>query len=135
MASTREAVNQVSMFVHDDISLEAFEDWSASFLRESHNLGDDRTQVLARRLRSILNAFEDDDATDALKRELADAVRPFEHVLGIYIGIGVAETDAVQNSATAVATFRKLQASASEVRNSATTGSERLSYGLLLAIA
>jgi hypothetical protein len=77
MASASEAVNQVSRFVAGKLSLEAFEDWSVDYMREAYRAEDSEPRYIAGLVRSILNAFEDDEDLEPLKSELRNAIRPF----------------------------------------------------------
>lgn len=77
MANVEQAVDQIRAFVKHRVSLEAFEDWSASYIQNVHRIGSQEEQQLAHMVRSILNAFEDDETEDALRSELENAVRPF----------------------------------------------------------
>jgi hypothetical protein len=67
----------VSSFLANRMSLEEFEDWSASYLANVYRTGDAEAQSFARQIRSILNAYEDDEVEDGMRRELANTVRPF----------------------------------------------------------
>lgn len=78
MVSTSEAVKKVSGFLANRISLEQLEDWSALYLQNTYRSGDDEARRLARLVRSLLNAFEDDETESALREELANTIRPFE---------------------------------------------------------
>jgi hypothetical protein len=77
MASFVQAVDQIRAFLGNRISLDDFEDWSASYIQTVHRDGDEQAQQLAHLVRSILNAFADDETDGALRMELANAVRPF----------------------------------------------------------
>jgi hypothetical protein len=77
MASAQEVVKQVDEFLAQRIALEELEDWSASFAHSVYRDGDAQAQEAAGLLRSILNAYEDDGSEDALREELAVAIRPF----------------------------------------------------------
>lgn len=77
MVNAQEPVERVQDYLADRISLERFEDWSASFVQNIHNTGDADAQRLARLIRSALNAFEDDQEDSALRHELAELIRPF----------------------------------------------------------
>lgn len=82
MASAQEVVNKVEEFLAQRVALEELEDWSASFVHSVYRDGDAEAQEAAGILRSILNSYEDDDTEDALREELAAAIRPFsqQHV-------------------------------------------------------
>jgi hypothetical protein len=77
MARATEVLKHVSDFLANRESLESFEDWSASYLHVVHQQGDadDRNAIHA--VRSILNAFEDDDER-SLREELQTAMLPFD---------------------------------------------------------
>ncbi len=77
MASAQEAIDHISDYLAKRMPLESFEDWSASYMRDVYRTGDARAQALGQLVRSILNAFEDDSAEDAMRGELANAIRPF----------------------------------------------------------
>ncbi len=77
MASARQAVDKVQAFLAKKMSLEGLEDWSASYIQSVHRIGDADAQKVAHLIRSILNAFEDDETEDALRLELANAILPF----------------------------------------------------------
>ena len=79
MVNSSEAVGKVSGFLANRISLEQLEDWSALHLQNAHRAGDDQSQITAHLIRSILNAFEDDEAEGPLREELANAIRPYEN--------------------------------------------------------
>jgi hypothetical protein len=70
MANAQNASREIAEFLAGRVSLEKFEDWSASFVREAYRNGDTEEQRVAVRIRSILNAFADDDSEDGLRGEL-----------------------------------------------------------------
>jgi hypothetical protein len=77
MITTKEAVDNVLDFLSDQLSLEEFEDWSASYVLDIQRRGDTEDQALGRLIRGILNAFEDDATEVGLRQELAVAILPF----------------------------------------------------------
>jgi hypothetical protein len=77
MASAQEAVERVQDYLADRLSLENFEDWSASYMQNIHNSGDASAQSIARMIRSILNAYGDDCSDSAMRQEFEEAIRPF----------------------------------------------------------
>ena len=77
MANAREAVDRISEFLASQLSLEAFEDWSASYMQSVHGEGDSEAVAMASRVRSILNAYEDDSTEASLRAELEVAIRAF----------------------------------------------------------
>jgi hypothetical protein len=77
MARAHQAIEKIEDLLADMMSLEDFEDWSASYIQSIHRIGNREDQELAHLVRSILNAFEDDDNESALRQELASAIRPF----------------------------------------------------------
>lgn len=77
MSNAQDAVEQVWQFLANELSLEDLEDWSASFLTEAFQSGDLEAQQIGRVIRSILNAYADDNTEHALHLELAVAISPF----------------------------------------------------------
>jgi len=86
MANLHEIFDHVMNLLANEISLEQFEDWSAQYALNIHECGDEDAQRIAYQLRGILNAHEDDENEDILRRELADAIFPYleseEHQVG-----------------------------------------------------
>jgi len=81
MINAHEAVSRVSDFLANRISLEEFEDWSASYMLNIYRDGNAEAQNFARLIRSILNAFEDDETENRIRQELvADARREMDAV-------------------------------------------------------
>jgi hypothetical protein len=76
MAKNCNPIDQVQLFLAGKMSLDAFEDWSASFVHSVYAVENKEHQELATRIRSVLNAFEDEEE-DVLRKELAAAVDPF----------------------------------------------------------
>ena len=83
MIRAQDAVDRVQDFLANRISLEDFEDWSASYIHDVHRSEDVQAQKSAHLIRSILNAFEDDETEQGLRQELANAVRPFAQLVEI----------------------------------------------------
>lgn len=77
MPSVSEILDQVGEFLAHRLSLEQFEDWSAEYSWNIHQRADHETQALAYRLCAILDAYSEDATEDALRQELATAIRPF----------------------------------------------------------
>ena len=77
MANAQEGVDRVNEFLAHEMSLEAFEDWSASYILDIRRVGDAEAQSFASLIRSIVNAFEDDEDDAGMRKELATAIRPF----------------------------------------------------------
>ena len=77
MANLREISDQVLNLLENEISLDAFEDWSAEYSWNLHQRADDKVQGLAYQIRGILNAHGDDETEDLLRQELATAISPF----------------------------------------------------------
>jgi len=77
MANVQEAVDRVSAYLADQLSLEGLEDWSASYIQSIYQMGDAEAQTVAHLIRSILNAYEDDQSDTGLRQELAEAIDPF----------------------------------------------------------
>ena len=78
MANTREAADKISEFLANRISLEVLEDWSALYLQSAYQSRNLEAQRISRQIRSILNAFEDDENDRGLRLELANATRRFD---------------------------------------------------------
>ena len=88
MARARDVLKHVSDFLNNRESLEALENWSASYLHSVYVQGDAEDQNAIHVVRSILNAFEDENEAD-LRRELATAIRPFDvqpEAMAVYVG-------------------------------------------------
>jgi hypothetical protein len=64
----------------DKISIDEFEDWSASFSWNIHKRADAETQKLAYLIRAILNSHEDDETEDQLREHLALAAGPLQEI-------------------------------------------------------
>jgi|GEM_PF-3109397 len=77
MARAAEVSKHVSDFLANRESLESFEDWSASYLHVVHRQGDADDQNAIHAVRSILNAFENDDEL-YLREELKNAMLSFD---------------------------------------------------------
>ena len=77
MSNAQDAVEQVWQFLANELSLEDFEDWSASYLTDAFQSDDLEAQKIGRLIRSILNAYADDSTEHALHLELAVAISPF----------------------------------------------------------
>jgi len=77
MISVKEAIDQIGALLARRISLEQFEDWSASFAQSAYRRNDAAAVESVLSIRSIVNAFADDSSEDSLRRELANAIRPF----------------------------------------------------------
>lgn len=77
MPSAQEARKKIEDLLENRISLEEFEDWSASFSWNIHRHTDKEVQAIAYQIRSILNEHSDDATEAAVRQELADAARPF----------------------------------------------------------
>ena len=77
MSNAQDAVEQVWQLLANELSLDDFEDWSASYLTEAFRSGDAQAQEVGRLIRSILNAYGDDSTDDAMRLELANAISPF----------------------------------------------------------
>jgi hypothetical protein len=73
----QEAINQVSDYLGSHLSLDDFENWSAGYMQSVYQSDNVDAQSIARLVRSILNAFEDDTSELGLRQELADAIDPF----------------------------------------------------------
>jgi len=78
MANGHNVYARVADFLANRETLEALEDWSASYLHDVYRLGDEDDRRAIHLVRSILNAFEDDQSENGLRRELAEALRPFD---------------------------------------------------------
>src|SRR6266498_340558 len=83
MISAKEAIDQIAALLARRISLEQFEDWSASYAQSAHGRRDAEAVESGLLIRSILNAFGDDNSEDALRLELGNAIRPFVRVAHI----------------------------------------------------
>jgi len=96
MAKAQEAVERIEEFLADQLSLEQFEDWSASFVQTVFQSDDVQAKNIALLIRSRLNAFEDDESDSGLRQELADAIYPFVHIAANRYGepSSLAESDA-----------------------------------------
>jgi len=70
MANTQEAIKQIAVLRAGRISLEEFEDWSASYLFEAYGSGDAEALEVAKQIRARLNAYEEDPTEDSLRLEL-----------------------------------------------------------------
>ncbi len=77
MASLEEISQHVSGFLANRVSLDEFEDWSASYAWNIHQRADKQTAARARLIQAILDAFEDDDDEAGLRAELENAIHPF----------------------------------------------------------
>jgi hypothetical protein len=77
MANVQEIKRHIRKFLDDQISLEDFDDWSAEYAWNIHKRDDHKTQDLARSLRAIINAHEDDTDESGLRKELEIAIHPF----------------------------------------------------------
>jgi hypothetical protein len=77
MAKIGEIVEQVKALLAGEISLEAFEDWSADYSWDIHRQPNAAAMNLAYQIRGILNAHADDLSDDVVRQELAGAIRPF----------------------------------------------------------
>ena len=77
MASVEESVERVSAFLANRLSPELFEDWSASYVSAIGSHDDSDGAKVARLIRSILNAYEEDETDLAMRAELAETIRPF----------------------------------------------------------
>ena len=77
MARAAEVLKHVSDFLATRESLEAFEDWSASYLHVVYQHGDSQDQNAIHAVRSVLNAFESDNEL-LLREELKTAMRDFD---------------------------------------------------------
>ena len=84
MAKAHEVLKHVSDFVEHRESLEALEDWSASYLRDVYSHGDYQDQQAILVVRSVLNAFEG-DSDHCLRIELEEAMRPFEETIQQFV--------------------------------------------------
>lgn len=84
MAELYEIVHKVEAFLANVLSLQELEDWSAEFSWNIHKRSDSEAQSLAYQIRAILNAFSDDEAESGLRKELAEAVRPFSFAVPVY---------------------------------------------------
>jgi hypothetical protein len=91
-----EAINQVSDYLGSRVSLDDFENWSAGYMQTVYQSDNADAQAMARLVRSILNAFEDDESEVGLRQELADAIYPFVHLASNRYGepSSVAESNA-----------------------------------------
>jgi hypothetical protein len=78
MVTAQQLLHVVRRFVSGQIELEELEDYSASFVHVVHRDGDAIAAKLAHKVQSILFAFEDDECEAGMRRELANAIRPFE---------------------------------------------------------
>jgi hypothetical protein len=77
MASAAEAQKKIADLLANQISLEEFEDWSASFAWNIHKEGDADAQAVAYLIRSILNAHSDDIDESPIREELEQISTPF----------------------------------------------------------
>ena len=77
MANVKEISDQVMHFLANEISLDAFDDWSAEYSWNIHQRANKEVQQLAYEIRGILNAHADDETEDRLRAELAGAIFPF----------------------------------------------------------
>jgi hypothetical protein len=77
MSNAQDAVEQVWQYLANELSLDEFEDWSASYLTDVFQSGDAQAQEVGRVIRSILNAYGDDSTDAALRSELVNAISPF----------------------------------------------------------
>lgn len=80
MEIIQEAIDRVSDYLGNRLPLEGFEDWSAGYMHSIYRVGNGDAQNLAALIRSVLNAYEDDDSEAGLRQELADAIYPFVHL-------------------------------------------------------
>ncbi|HTW66740.1 MAG TPA: hypothetical protein VME17_19105 [Bryobacteraceae bacterium] len=80
MDKLQEAIDRVSDYLGNRVSLDLFEDWSAGYMQSVYRSDNADAQSLAASLRAILNAFEDDTSEDGLRQELANAIYPFVHL-------------------------------------------------------
>lgn len=80
MGIIQEAIDRVSDYLGNRLSLEGFEDWSAGYMQSIYRVGDADAQNLAALIRSVLNAYENDDSEAGLRQELAEAIYPFVHL-------------------------------------------------------
>jgi hypothetical protein len=84
MAEQYEIIQKVEAFLANSLSFQEFDDWSAEFSWNIHERADSETQALAYQVRAILNAFSEDDSESGLRKELAEAVRPFCSEVRVY---------------------------------------------------
>jgi hypothetical protein len=76
----QEALDRIADLLADKISIDEFEDWSASFSWNIHKRADADTQKLAYLIRAILNSHENDETEDQLREQLALAAEPFHEI-------------------------------------------------------
>jgi hypothetical protein len=76
MASAQDVAMSIEEFLDDEISLEELEDWSAFSLQEALAGQDAHGRAAALFLRSILNAYAEDQSDLGLRTALEKAVRP-----------------------------------------------------------
>jgi hypothetical protein len=89
MANAQEALDRISDYLANRISLDAFENWSASFVHDVRACGDPTALDIAQLVRSILNTFDEDAMDDGLRKELAIAILPFQSALRVFPKIPV----------------------------------------------
>jgi hypothetical protein len=77
MDKVREAIESVLNYLQRRMSQEAFEDWSALYAQQAFLSGDTKTVEIARNVRAVLNAFDDDDGDEYVRVELTELIRPF----------------------------------------------------------
>ena len=79
MASVAEIVQEVWRLLDGKVSIDAFEDWSASYSWNIHQKADSRVQDLAYLIESRMIEYDNGDMDEAsLLTQLGDAIRPFD---------------------------------------------------------
>src|SRR2546425_12282540 len=84
MASVSEVREKLDALLANQISLDQFEDWFLPYSGNIHKHGTHEVQRFVYAIEHALSEFDED--SDALRTELANAVRPFCASLEIHLG-------------------------------------------------